>query len=176
VITQASTLSSRPSAAGGPVGDLLPTSLPLPTATPTVSLPVSTSGLPVLGGSPCVQGVTCPTQDPGGDKNGNNNGNNNQSGRQSGSGATSPTAAATLTAVASPTASVSRIGARTNPGSTAAALNIGPPPSVLAIGPASSLSFGKAPFLWPLFAVLDAMGLGAVVWVVRRTWSRSRAD
>jgi len=47
---------------------------------------------------------------------------------------------------------------------------------VLAIGPGTAISFGKAPFLWPLFAALDVMGLAAVVTVVRRTWSRSAQD
>ncbi|HKR99021.1 MAG TPA: hypothetical protein VJU79_05855 [Candidatus Dormibacteraeota bacterium] len=47
---------------------------------------------------------------------------------------------------------------------------------MLAIGPGSAISFGKAPFLWPLFAALDVMGLVAVVAVVRKTWSRSAQD
>jgi hypothetical protein len=37
--------------------------------------------------------------------------------------------------------------------------------------PLAGISFGQAPYLWPLFLLLDAIAAGAVVLLVRRTWS-----
>jgi hypothetical protein len=44
------------------------------------------------------------------------------------------------------------------------------------ISPVAGLSFGKAPFLWPLFAVLDVFAVAAVALVVRRAWSKRVAN
>ena len=41
-------------------------------------------------------------------------------------------------------------------------------PTVEQLGPASGLQFGHAPILWPLFGILDVLGLAAVVTVFRR--------
>jgi hypothetical protein len=177
VITHASTEVPLRSTSSGPLGGLLPSSSALPSA----SLPVSTSGLPVLGGTPtvCVPNVTCTSPPPTSPGDNGGNGGNGDNGKGTPTGSATPAsqaATATASAAATATPAGSRIGAGQHHGSGGSGLNLGPPPSVLAIGPASSLSFGKAPFLWPVFAVLDALGLGGVVWVVRKTWSRTPAD
>lgn len=52
-----------------------------------------------------------------------------------------------------------------------------PPPTSINLPTATSgISFGKAPFLWPLFLGLDVLGAGAVVLALRKTWSRPVAD
>lgn len=168
-------------AAGTPGVQVSLPSLPIPTPIP--SLPVSTSGLPLLGGPTppvCIENVTCPAT---GDKNpdDNNDGNNQNTRTATGpsnpAGASAPVAAASADPSAgAASAALTRLHAGVRRETISTGLNLGPPPSVLALGPASSISFGKAPFLWPLFAGLDVLGLGAVVWVVRKTWSRSPAD
>jgi hypothetical protein len=56
-------------------------------------------------------------------------------------------------------------------------LSISPPPPVDQLTPLAGISFGHAPYLWPLFLLLDAIAAGTVVLLVRRTWSvNSGAD
>ncbi len=50
-------------------------------------------------------------------------------------------------------------------------LSVARVPDVQGFGPGSSLQFGHAPILWPLFGLLDVLGLVAVVLMVRRSRS-----
>jgi hypothetical protein len=44
------------------------------------------------------------------------------------------------------------------------------PSNVLFLSPVAGLSFGQAPFLWPLFLGLDVAALVVLGLVVKRTW------
>jgi hypothetical protein len=56
-------------------------------------------------------------------------------------------------------------------------LSLSPPPPVAQLTPLAGISFGQAPYLWPLFLLLDVIAASAVVLLVRRTWSpKSGAD
>lgn len=61
-------------------------------------------------------------------------------------------------------------------GGTGARLNLPAPPAIELTSPVAGLTFGKAPFLWPLFAVLDVLAMAAVGFVLRKTWSKRVAD
>jgi hypothetical protein len=50
-------------------------------------------------------------------------------------------------------------------------LSVSPPPPVEELTPLAGISFGKAPYLWPLLVLLDLLTAAAVVLLVRRTWS-----
>ena len=54
-----------------------------------------------------------------------------------------------------------------------AALNPNPPPSVAFLGPAVGLAPAGTLLSWPLFAVMDALALGLVLFVMRRSGARS---
>jgi hypothetical protein len=59
----------------------------------------------------------------------------------------------------------------------AAGLLVSPPSPVEALAPLAGISFGHAPYLWPLFLLLDLVAAVAVVALLRRTWSAaSEAD
>ncbi|MBV8444738.1 MAG: hypothetical protein JOZ92_02345 [Candidatus Dormibacteraeota bacterium] len=58
----------------------------------------------------------------------------------------------------------------------AGAITLPPPPPIQLASPGAAFNFGKAPFIWPLFALLDLLGLAAVAVVLRRTWLRAPAD
>ncbi len=56
-------------------------------------------------------------------------------------------------------------------------LSVTPPPPVDQLTPLAGISFGQAPYVWPLFVLLDVIAAAAVVLLVRRTWSpNSGAD
>jgi hypothetical protein len=50
-------------------------------------------------------------------------------------------------------------------------LSLSPPPPVEQLTPLAGISFGQAPYLWPLFLLLDVIAAGVAVVVVRRTLS-----
>jgi hypothetical protein len=50
-------------------------------------------------------------------------------------------------------------------------LSLSPPPPVEQLTPLAGISFGRAPYLWPLFLVLDLIAAGALVVVVRKSLS-----
>ena len=50
-------------------------------------------------------------------------------------------------------------------------LSVSPPPPVEQLTPLAGISFGQAPYLWPLLVLLDLLAAAAVVLLVRRTWS-----
>lgn len=47
-------------------------------------------------------------------------------------------------------------------------LDLPPVPVVAQVGPGSAFAFGHAPILWPLFGILDVLGLAALYVIVRR--------
>jgi hypothetical protein len=51
-----------------------------------------------------------------------------------------------------------------------------PLPPIQLTSPVTGLSFGNAPFMWPLFAALDVLLVGLTVVLVRRTLSKSAVD
>jgi len=61
-------------------------------------------------------------------------------------------------------------------GGTAASLDLAAPSAIALTSPGSGLSFGKAPFLWPLFIGLDVLAMAGVAFVLRKTWSKPVAD
>lgn len=58
-------------------------------------------------------------------------------------------------------------------GPASAGLQLSPPPPVEQLSPLAGIFFGQAPYLWPLFVILDVAAAAAVAVVVRRTWSRN---
>lgn len=59
---------------------------------------------------------------------------------------------------------------------SATGITVQAPPAIVQLSPIAGISFGRAPFLWPLFVGLDILGLVAVALVLRRTWARPVAD
>jgi hypothetical protein len=49
-------------------------------------------------------------------------------------------------------------------------------PPVEQLTPLAGISFGQAPYLWPLFVLLDVVAAGAVLLAVRKTWSPTVPD
>jgi hypothetical protein len=154
---------------------LPPCILCTPAPVPTPTLPVPTPTLPVP--TPCL--FQCPpTHSPGCTSNCTGGGNN-----PAGNNGTQPTATPAPGSVTGtvPTSPGSNSGGGEGSGSavdpaTPGAITIQPPGAVETLSPVAGISFGKAPFLWPLFIVLDFLGLGAVVLVLRKTWSRPVTD
>jgi hypothetical protein len=141
----------------------LPTFFPTPTPPPpTTSLPGAK--VPVL----CPP--TC-TATPGGTKTGNtgsttpattHTGGSPRAGSRSPGGASVPFGSV-------PGSGSSATSALSAPQSVG--LAVSPPPPVEQLTPLAGISFGQAPYLWPLFILLDVVAAGAVVFLVRRTWS-----
>jgi hypothetical protein len=52
-------------------------------------------------------------------------------------------------------------------------LSVGPPLPVEQLTPLAGISFGQAPYVWPLFLILDVIAAAAVALLVRRNWSHS---
>jgi hypothetical protein len=50
-------------------------------------------------------------------------------------------------------------------------LTLLPPPGVEGLTPLAGIAFGQAPYLWPLFLLLDVLAAIGVVVAVRKTWS-----
>jgi len=42
--------------------------------------------------------------------------------------------------------------------------------------PLAGISFGQAPYLWPLFLLLDVIAAGAVILAIRKSWSTADVD
>ncbi|MDQ6856204.1 MAG: hypothetical protein M3Z57_03930 [Candidatus Dormibacteraeota bacterium] len=144
---------------------LLPT--PTPSATASNSAPALPGGttLPPI----CPVGCAPPTSNPA--VTGNTANATPRGGARPGS-STAPTRSAA--AAGGPFDSSS------GPGSSATStvtvppsvgLAVSAPPPVEQLTPLAGISFGKAPYLWPLFILLDLIAVGAVVFLVRRTWS-----
>ena len=58
----------------------------------------------------------------------------------------------------------------------AGGLDLAQPPPVEQLTPLAGISFGQAPYVWPLFLLLDVVAAFAVVIAVRKTWSAPGAD
>jgi hypothetical protein len=56
-------------------------------------------------------------------------------------------------------------------GGSESGISFTPPPPIELTSPVSGIAFGRAPFLWPLFAALDALLCAGIVVVVRRVRS-----
>jgi hypothetical protein len=184
VTASASTITVGPiSVSGSPTAqpDLGSTGLIGISGLPAISLPPALGGgtptpPPVpssVGGVtvPCVTSCT-PSSPHGGNTNPTNGGGNQTSAQ--GAGGTPGT---------STTGSGSGGTSRTGSGGIATAgssghngLNGNPPPPVEQLTPLAGINFGQAPYLWPLFLLLDVIAAGAVVLVVRKTWSTAGAD
>ncbi len=145
----------------------------LPTATPT---PPSTSpGLNSRGSVPplCPPTTTCPST-PNNGTTGTTTGTTKTPGNTGSASRSAPTSSSSFV-----TASGVGVGggaATSSAGTTlgspeAAGLSMTGPPPVAELTPLAGISFGRAPYLWPLFLLLDLIAAGAVVVLVRRTWS-----
>lgn len=145
----------------------IPSLLPLPTATPPLPTSLANGSVPGLcpplcsptpgtGNLPNPSGNKVPanirTTAPGGSTSGSQPGASSFSGSGQGFASTAGT-----------------VGAQQSVG-----LAVAPPPPVDQLTPLAGISFGKAPYLWPLFLLLDVIAAGAVVLLVRRTWSQNR--
>lgn len=176
------TLTPLPSLA--PLPSLLPgssttsASVPVPVVGPTnLGLPIPPVLPPVTAPSPlCSLTNSCPATSP-------NDPGTNPSPRPGtgGTSATSPSGfsttgvAGTVPGSSSPTGGVPSALDRAAT-LAAAGLDITPPPPVVQLSPLAGISFGRAPYLWPMFLLLDLVAAGVVVLVVRRTWSTTGAD
>jgi hypothetical protein len=139
----------------------LPTLPPLPTAIPTLPPPPVTP--------PCQ--FNCPGPGPG---------------PTSGGTTPQPTAAPPVTpqpsqtgaaaSVVAPGASAGGPGAGAAVSQQAGGLELANPPPVEQLTPLAGISFGQAPYVWPLFMLLDVVAAVAVVIAVRKTWSTADAD
>src|SRR5437588_1847487 len=61
-------------------------------------------------------------------------------------------------------------------GGTTAGIDPAAPAALALTSPGAGLSFGKAPYLWPLFIGLDVLAIAAAVFVLRKTWLKPVAD
>jgi translation initiation factor IF-2 len=154
-----------------------PTVPPLPTLPPLhppTAPPLNPPTVPPVGSA-------CPPTCPGG-------GGNSQSptasviagvgggGSNPGGGGSSPGAAGNQ-----PGASGRGGSAGVSPGSITSiaepgVITLAQPAAVEPLTPVGGISFGQAPYLWPLFLLLDVIAAGAVVIAVRKSWSKTGVD
>jgi hypothetical protein len=144
----------------------LPPALGGGTPTPP-PVPSSVGGVTV----PCVTSCT-PISPDGGNTNPTNGGGNQTSAQ--GAGGTPGTS--TTGSGSGGTSGTGSGGIATAGSSGRNGLNGNPPPPVEQLTPLAGINFGQAPYLWPLFLLLDVIAAGAVVLVVRKTWSTAGAD
>jgi hypothetical protein len=141
-------------------------SLTLPSLTPLPSLPTVTL-------LPSPTPLTPPLVGPvSGSSGGPLNPGSTLTGPTTGQGTGSQGAPAT----SSSTASLPRFDTFVAAGSSSTApqsvgLSLSAPPLVEQLTPLAGISFGKAPYLWPLFLILDLIAAGVVVVVVRKSLS-----
>jgi hypothetical protein len=183
VTASASTITVGPiSVSGSPTAqpDLGSTGLSGISGLPAISLPPALGGgtptpPPVpssVGGVtvPCV--TSCTPSSPGGGNTNPTNGGGNQTSAQ-GAGGTPGTS--TTGSGSGGTSGAGSGGIATAGSSGHNGLNVNPPPPVEQLTPLAGINFGQAPYLWPLFLLLDVIAAGAVVLVVRKTWSTAGA-
>ncbi len=149
----------------------LPSLLPTPNPPPPPS--TSTPGLPGGASLPVVCPPSCATGA------GPTNGGTSKRPANARSGAPSNPSGSSSGGGSSPFGS-SQFGSSLGSAGTAtstvsvqqsAGLAVSPPPPVEQLTPLAGISFGQAPYLWPLFILLDVIAAAAVVLLVRRTWS-----
>jgi hypothetical protein len=163
---------SLPPALGGGT----PTPPPVPSSVGGVTVPCVTSCTPSSPGG----GNTNPTNG-GGNTNPTNSGGNtnptNGGGNQTSAQGAGGTPGTSTTGSGSGGTSGTGSGGIATAGSSGHnGLNGNPPPPVEQLTPLAGINFGQAPYLWPLFLLLDVIAAGAVVLVVRKTWSTAGAD
>ncbi|MHB8718302.1 MAG: hypothetical protein ACYDAC_05360 [Candidatus Dormibacteria bacterium] len=173
--TPQASATAQPSSSSGSVDlgglatvTLLPT--PTPSLPPATALPTQIAGI-------CLSTAPCSPSPSGG-------GTNTPPPTQSlggGGGNTPPGGGGTRTAVPSSltTGALASDGSNvinaTSAGASFGSIHEILPPAVTTIGQVPGISFGQAPYLWPLFVMLDLVAAAAVIVVVRRTWSSSSA-
>ena len=152
----------------------LPTlsALPIPTATGPTTQPTSlpsTGVVPGLCPPSCASTPRPATSVTGGSPAAPGSGQTRSAG--SGGSRTSPATASNVSGGDSraPSAS-SALGVARSLG-----LSLSAPPPVDRLTPLAGISFGQAPYLWPLFLMLDVLAAVVVVFLVRRT-TRSSAS
>lgn len=182
LLASADLLSTTPTLA--PLPSLLPgssptASTPVPVVGPTsLGLPIPPVLPPVTAPSPlCSVTNSCPTSPPINDPGTNTSPRTGSGGTNAtpSTGVPTPGAAGTVPGASSPSgglpSALDRVATL-----AAAGLDIATPPPVVQLSPLAGISFGRAPYLWPMFLLLDLVAAGAVVLVVRRTWSTTGAD
>jgi hypothetical protein len=144
-----------------PTVTLLPALTPLPSLPTVTLLPSAPSPLtpPVVGPLPGGSGGTI---NPGSTLTGPTAGHGTGS---EGTPGTSSSAASRPRLDTFSAAVVSSTAARS------VGLSLSPPPPLEQLTPLAGISFGRAPYLWPLFLVLDLIAAGALVVVVRKSLS-----
>ena len=154
----------------GPLSGV-PSLLPLPSPTPPAP-PTAPATLPNAGSVPNLCPPNCVSTPN------TNNGNNNKAPGNIRTGPAGGGTSRSSSGTASPFGSGSGSGSGSASSATSTVtppqslgLSIAPPPPVDQLTPLAGISFGQAPYLWPLFLLLDAIAAGAVVLLVRRTWS-----
>jgi hypothetical protein len=165
-----------------PLPSLTLPSLPLPSLTlpsltplPSLTLPSLTPlpSLPTVTLLPSPTPLTPPLVGPvSGSSGGPLNPGSTLTGPTTGQGTGSQGAPAT----SSSTASLPRFDTFVAAGSSSTApqsvgLSLSAPPLVEQLTPLAGISCGKAPYLWPLFLILDLIAAGVVVVVVRKSLS-----
>ncbi|MGH7723442.1 MAG: hypothetical protein ACRENL_11545 [Candidatus Dormibacteria bacterium] len=162
----------------------LPPLLPHPTPTPTLTLPPLPVSLPPLPTLPSLLGPT-PTPvipapvvpgngsgpppgppgtiGPGSTLTGPTSGNGTPLAGNGATGSTTPGFAGFSAAGSAATSSLAP--------PQLAELSLSPPPAVEQLTPIAGISFGQAPFLWPLFLGLDLIAAAVAFAVLRRTLS-----
>jgi hypothetical protein len=148
------------------ISGILPPALGAGTPTPP-PVPGSVGGVT----APCV--TSCTPSSPDGGNTHPTNGGGNQTSAQ-GAGGTPGTS--TTGSGSGGTSGTGSGGTATTVSSGQNGLNMSPPPPVVQLTPLAGINFGQAPYLWPLFLLLDVIAAGAVVLVVRKTWSTPGAD
>ena len=169
-------LSLNVSLGGLNLGSTLPVALPslqLPTGTPSVT-PTPSASLPGTGSVTNLCLANCPPTST------NNNGPTSNTKNTAPGSSRTPAIGGSATRSSSGTTSA--LGGDSSAPSSATStislpqslgLAVAPPPPVDQLTPLAGISFGQAPYLWPLFLLLDVIGAAAVVLLVRRTWSSS---
>jgi hypothetical protein len=137
-----------------------------PTPTPASALPTPTLPAPSLA-VPCPPScapspTSAPATNPGSAPGSTGGGGQTPTGQR---GTTGPGGTAARPGGPTPAAAATGIAA------SVVGLNVSPPPPVEQLTPLAGISFGQAPYLWPLFLLLDVVAAVAVVLVVRKTWS-----
>ncbi len=171
----AMTGASRPvSAAGLDIGlnagglSLNLPSLPIPTPTPP-SIPPAPSasppGVPGNGSVPVVCPPTCPATTPGATPgNAGKAPSGSLTPRAAGVGGGPPPAFGSAAPGASSATSTISV-------PQSVGLSMTPPSPVEQLTPLAGISFGHAPYMWPLLVILDVLAAVGLVLLVRRTWS-----
>jgi hypothetical protein len=147
--------------------------LPVPVPSSSAPAPAPSTSAPTLPGGASLP-VLCPPNCAANNPVSPNGGTGTKTPANAGSGSAS--GPSSRSSVGAPTSFGSSSGSGSSATSTlsvpqSVGLVVSPPPPVEQLTPLAGISFGQAPYLWPLFILLDVIAAGAVVLLVRRTWS-----